>query len=328
MHQPKNRNPPTRVYHADWGTDPKKRWLCKAVLEGDRYRVHAPTLVGDHHGFINRVKDEIGETGTAVVGFDFPIGIPAPYAALLGVTEFKSFLLQLGHSDFADFYRISARSSEVSKYRPFYPYKPGGAKQSHLCSGLAVTCIDDLRRKCELPNGGRRAACPLFWTLGANQVGRAAIICWRDVLAPAVGSDDPVFLWPFDGSLDDLLKPGKTVIVETYPAECYGWFFQGQPVKGKGKPDVRRQTAPALLNWAQSANVTLDPDLRRTIEDGFPNDDAFDATLGLFGMLEVLMNRRESGEPDEERVRKLEGWIFGQHYYAPPSNTGPSIPFK
>jgi hypothetical protein len=29
-------------------------------------------------------------------------------------------------------------------------------------------------------------------------------------------------------------------------------------------------------------------------------------------MLEVLMNRRGSGEPDEDSVRKLEGWIFGQ----------------
>jgi len=30
------------------------------------------------------------------------------------------------------------------------------------------------------------------------------------------------------------LKPGSTVIVETYPAECYGWFFQGAPLLGKG----------------------------------------------------------------------------------------------
>jgi hypothetical protein len=109
---------PTVVYHADWGTDPKKRWLCKAVLEGDRYRAHAPVLVGDHFGLLNPAKNEIGETGTAVIGFDFPIGIPARYAALLGITDFKSFLLQLGHGDFAVFYRIFTRSSEVSKYRP------------------------------------------------------------------------------------------------------------------------------------------------------------------------------------------------------------------
>jgi hypothetical protein len=152
----------------------------------------------------------------------------------------------------------------------------------------------------------------LFWTLGANQVGRAAIIGWRDVIVPALQTDKSVVVWPFDGSLDDLVKPGNTVIVETYPAAYYGWFFRGQPLKGKGKVEVRRQTAPSLLNWAQSANVTLDAELRCTIEDGFPNDDAFDATVGLFGMLEVLINRRESGEPDDEKVRKLEGWIFGQ----------------
>jgi hypothetical protein len=303
---------PTVVYHADWGTDPKKRWLCKAVLEGDRYRAQAPVLVGDHVGLLNRIKDEIGETGTAVLGFDFPIGIPARYAALLGVTEFKSFLLQLGHGTFADFYRISATSAEVSKYRPFYPYKPGGTKHGHLWSALGLTCIDDLRRKCDLANGGRRAACPLFWTLGANQVGRAAIIGWRDVLAPALTKEKPVLLWPFDGSLGDLLNPGNIVIVETYPAECYRWFFQDHPLKSKGNLDARRQTAPTLLDWAQSVNLTLDPELRRAIEDGFPNDDAFDAAVGLFGMLEVLMNRRESWEPDDQKVRTLEGWIFGQ----------------
>jgi hypothetical protein len=44
----------------------------------------------------------------------------------------------------------------------------------------------------------------------------------------------------------------------------------------------------------------------RTIEDGFPSDDAFDATVGLFGMLEVLMGRRESGESEDEKVKKLE----------------------
>jgi hypothetical protein len=152
----------------------------------------------------------------------------------------------------------------------------------------------------------------LFWTLGSNQVGRAAIIGWRDVIVPALCANKPVLLWPFDGSVDSLLKPGNIVVVETYPAECYCWFFQSEPLRSKGRWEARRRVGPTLLKWAQSANVMLAPELRRTIEDGFPNDDAFDATIGLFGMLEVLMNRRGSGEPDEDSVRKLEGWIFGQ----------------
>jgi hypothetical protein len=51
-------NLPMVVYHADWGSNPKKRWLCNAVLEGDGYRAHSPALVGDHRGFMNRVKTE------------------------------------------------------------------------------------------------------------------------------------------------------------------------------------------------------------------------------------------------------------------------------
>jgi len=155
-----------------------------------------------------------------------PLASPLANAALIGVPEFKPFLLQLGHGDFADFFRISERSSEISKHHPFYPYKPGGTKHSHLLSALGVTCIDDLRRKCELRYDGRKAACPLFWTLGANQVGRAAIIGWRDVIVPALQGDTPPVLWPFDGCLSDLLKPRTVVIVETYPAECYRWFLE------------------------------------------------------------------------------------------------------
>jgi len=303
---------PTVVYHADWGTDPKKRWLGKAIRVGEEYTAHAPTLVGDHSGLLNRIKDEVRATGVAVVGFDFPIGIPARYAASVGVTQFKSFLLQLGHGDFGDFYRISERSSEISKHRPFYPHKPGGTKHSHLLSALGMACIDDLRRECELGYDSRKAACPLFWTLGANQVGRAAIIGWRDVIAPALQGDKSVLLWPFDGRLGDLLRPGNLVIVETYPAECYRWLLP-DGLKGKGKLEVRRQAAPTLLKWAKSANVALDPKLRGIVEEGFPDgDDSFDAAVGLFGMLEVLLSRRESGEPNEESVRKVEGWILGQ----------------
>jgi hypothetical protein len=248
-----------------------------------------------------------------MVGFDFPIGIPASYARLIGATEFKTFLSQLGRGTLADFYRVCSDALEITKYRPFYPYKPGGKKQKHLLDALQVAHVDDLRRKCELGRDGRKAACPLFWTLGANQVGKAAIIGWRDVLAPALGSYKSVVLWPLDGSLNALLKPRNVVIVETYPAECYGWFFQGGLKGKKGDAEVRKKASGALFEWAGKANVKLDPDLMQTIEQGFSaGDDAFDATVGLFGMLEVLMGRREPGDPSEEGVRKVEGWILGQ----------------
>jgi hypothetical protein len=205
------------------------------------------------------------------------------------------------------------RREESSCDRRSYPYKTGGKKQQHLLDALKAADINELRRKCEIGREGRRAACSLFWTLGPNQVGKAAIIGWRDVLAPAWGYDKSVVLWPFDGSLDELLKPGNILIVETYPAECYGWFFQGGLRGKKADTEVRKRVAGELFRWAGQASLKLDPELTQNIEQGFPDgDDAFDATVGLFGMLEVLRGERKSGDPKNENVRKLEGWILGR----------------
>jgi hypothetical protein len=261
---------------------------------------------------MSRVKADVGATGIALIGFDFPIGIPAPYARLIGVNEFKPFLLQLGEGDWPDFYRICAKRSEVSRYRPFYPDKPGGTRHEYLLSALGLSAIDELRRLCDLKHGDRNAACPLFWTLGANQVGKGAIVGWQDVIAPALKAENTVRLWPFDGKLRDLLQPGNVVIVETYPAECGCWLLR-KPIKGKRKLAVRKSAGAPLLRWAQSAGVGLDPVLRCAIEQGFPEgDDAFDAVVGLFGMLEVVLNKRPSGEPSNTAVSDIEGWILGQ----------------
>src|SRR5215469_1950241 len=90
---------------------------------------------------------------------------------------------------------------------------------------------------------GSQAACPLFWTLGASQVGKGAIVGWREVLAPALRDDEAVLLWMFDGRLCELLRPGTIVIAETYPTECYGWFFS-EPLKGKADGSVWARDLP------------------------------------------------------------------------------------
>jgi hypothetical protein len=54
--------------------------------------------------------------------------------------------------------------------------------------------------------------------------------------------------------------------------------------------------------------------VRQEIERGFSHgdDDAFDAVIGLLGMLEVVTGNRTTCDPAEEELIKLEGWIFGQ----------------
>jgi hypothetical protein len=95
---------------------------------------------------------------------------------------------------------------------------------------------------------GRKQACCLFWMLGGNQVGKAAIVGWRHVLALALRGERPVSLWPFDVPERSLLAPGNVVVAETYPAKCYGWLSK-DPLRSKRdqheQEEVRR-LAPSL----------------------------------------------------------------------------------
>lgn len=157
---------PTHIFHADWGTDPSKRWLARARLGSDGgFTAETARPVGDHTELIPSIRNDIGSKGCALVGFDFPIGIPASYARLAGITDFKSFLCGVGDGKWADFHTVARMSSEISVQRPFYPFAPGQKRQAHLLSALGVDSIDDLRRECEKQQPGRRAACPLFGPL-------------------------------------------------------------------------------------------------------------------------------------------------------------------
>ena len=304
---------PTHIFHADWGTAPQKRWLARATLTAKgRYLAFSPVPVANHLDLVSSIQRDAGYNGCALVGFDFPIGIPVAFGRLAKVKVFKRFLGALGRGKWKEFYNVAGVPNEISVGRPFYPFKPGGKKHAHLLNALRVDDIDDLRRQCEREQPRRRAACPLFWTLGPNQVGKGAIVGWRDVLAPALSAVNGVLIWPFDGFFHELLRPGNIVIAETYPAECYGWFFT-EPLKGKGKQEVRKRASTSLLQRAQAMDLELEADLVRAMEYGFPEgDDAFDAVVGLFGMIEVATGRRQPGEPSKGRVRKLEGWILGQ----------------
>jgi hypothetical protein len=153
----------------------------------------------------------------------------------------------------------------------------------------------------------------LFWTLGANQVGKGAIAGWRDILVPAIRTvGSSVKLWPFDGHLRALLRKGNMVVVETYPAEYYGSMFSTL-LKGKGKGENRKAVAGDLLGCAKAVGVKPTADLARVIEEGFMDgDDAFDAVVGLLAIIAVLLGKRKSGEPSSKPIRSIEGWILGQ----------------
>jgi hypothetical protein len=303
-------SPYTRLVHSDWSISPRKRGAATAVREKTGWRVEAPTRVGDTELFLNYLREGPGLT---LSGFDFPIGLPEFYGQKTRLGDFCSALDTFGYGPWSEFYNVADAGDEISLSRPFYPRRSSQtARQIHLLEALGCGLIDDLRRRCERATISRRAACSLFWTLGANQVGKAAISGWKEIISPArrLGAK----LWPFEGSLDTLAKTGGLVLAETYPAEAYGHvgveFAAGE---SKRRQNDRAKVAVSIASWARGNNITPTSELAALIGDGFgpkaDGEDAFDAVMGLFGMIEVIDGRRPEGPLHED---KWEGWILGQ----------------
>ncbi len=309
---------PLLLAHADWGSQPAKRWLVTARREGRRWRVGAPVRVEAPGRLLPGLASEAGRNGAVVAGFDFPIGLPLAYARRASLREFRRLLPVLGGA----FFEVAERPEEISLLRPFYPMRPGGASQRQLVEGLGLASADELLRACERATGSRRAAAPLFWTLGPQQVGKAAIAGWEEVLIPALRGALDVALWPFEGALPELLAPGRVVVAETYPAEYYarlGVDLAASPEEGPSGKRVqasRAAQAPRLVAAARELEVELAPELRAQIDDGFgkrpDGEDRFDATVGVLGMLGVVTGRHPAGEPEDPEIRRIEGWILGQ----------------
>lgn len=311
---------PDLVVHADWSINDRKRWMVCAHRTAAGYRVEAPEPVGDLSRFLQRLRMRAGPDACVLAGFDFPIGLPEAYAEKAGIVDYLAWLPQLGQGDWLDFDHAAESAVQISLYRPFYPARPGQARQAHLLEALGVSGLDDLRRVCERAHPGRRPAAPLFWTMGSQQVGKAALCGWRNVLLPALSSYN-ARIWPFSGHLVELLQPGGLVLAEIYPAEFYshlGLNFKRMAGRSMSKRSraARLAQVEALLDWQERAGVSFTPVLDRAVRDGFGSspegEDCFDALVGVLGMINILVGHRPLWEPDQWVLRRVEGWIFGQ----------------
>lgn len=316
--------PPEIVVHADWSIDPAKRWCARAVrLAAGGYAALAPQPVGSLDDFMASMVAAAGPGGTVLAGFDFPLGLPRAYAQAAKIDNFTAALADFGRGRWRDFYTPAERADEIDLRRPFYPARPGGTRHRDLYQALGFSSINALRRRCDLATATRFAASPLFWTLGGQQVGKAAISGWRDLLAPARRRGEALSLWPFDGGLADLLDRPGIVVAETYPGEVYSHLRLrvGAANKSKRRQADRRDDGDTLLDWAAAARVQIAAALTADIRDGFGDtttgEDRFDATVGLFGMLNVALDLRPPGDPTERVLRQVEGWILGQQPGAP-----------
>ena len=190
-----------------------------------------------------------------------------------------------GLATMPDFFAVCATLDEVRPDRPFYPVR-GIAGMTRLAHARALGLLDAaaLSRHCDRATAERPAGAPLFWTLGANQSGKAAIAAWRALIMPALVTGTALRLWPFDGAFRSLLAPGSVAMAETYPAEALRHL--GIRLRGsKRRHSDRAATAGALLAAMDALSGSPDRAMRRAILDGFGADaageDRFDSVLGV-----------------------------------------------
>jgi hypothetical protein len=300
--------------HADWSADPRKRWASVARRDrGGAWRAEAPRPVGDPAALLAAL---LAEGMPVAFGLDLPLGLPRDYAAGRAERDFPAFLRGLAARP--DFFAVNPTLETVCAARPFYPARgvKGMTRATHAMA-LGLGGAAGLSRWCDRATAERPAGAPVFWTLGANQSGKAAIEAWRDWLAPALAAAGapPIRLWPFEGGLHALLAPGAAVLAEVYPAEALRHC--GLRLVGSKRARAPRQAlAPALWTAMAERRVSPSPALAAAIADGFGADaageDRFDSVIGLLGLIGVLDGARPDFVPDDPWVRRWEGWVLGQ----------------
>lgn len=251
-----------------------------------------------------------------VLGVDMPLGVPRAFAERHGGTAggFVAFLRGLAAQP--GFFEVCARLDEIGPGRPFYPArgKAGMTRAGHAAA-LGLASAAALSRLCDRATAERPAGAPVFWTLGANQSGKAALHAWRELLLPALAGAHPPRFWPFEGALRDLLAPGRIVLAETYPAEALR-HLRLRLAGSKRRHADRLGLAAPLLEAMAGLGVVPEPGLGETVAAGFGADaageDRLDCVLGLLCVINVLAGNRPDTAPEDVWVRTWEGWVLGQ----------------
>lgn len=302
----------TLAVHADWSVDARKRWMCVAVPGATGWHLMVQP-VGSVETLLPRLLSA-AQGGPVALGVDFPIGLPRAYAAGRA-GDFRSFLRDAP----SGFFDVADTIDDVCPGRPFYPRRGRlGMTRLSLAHALGFATTAELSRQCDRATATRPAGAPLFWTLGANQVGKAAISAWLDLLRPALAAPNPPALWPFDGPFRGLLAPGRVTIAETYPAEAMRQLSLTMGGSKRRHAD-RLMLMPAVRDAMVRHRAAPDPALDDLLTAGMGADtageDRLDCLLGVLCVLSVLQGAQDAAPPDPW-ITRWEGWVLGQAWPA------------
>ena len=302
--------------------------MTRAIWRHGAWLAEAPEPVGAPGSLLLRLDAQAGG-GPIAFGIDCPLGLPRAYVQRNPSRhrDFRDFLTGLDETP--ELVEVCSRLDQVSGRRPFYPQRGlrGMSRATHAAA-LGLADAASLYRRCDLATATRAAGAPLFWTLGANQSGKAAISAWLELVLPTLrDAPERLHLWPFDGDVARWAstgasagKPaGRVLLAETYPAEAMdqlGLCLRGPRGRGSKRRQPDRATLAGPLREAlTSLEVQLSAGLSDGLDRGFGADaageDRFDSVLGLICVLSVLYGRRADRVPQDPWIRRWEGWVLG-----------------
>lgn len=245
--------------------------------------------------------------GPVLIGIDAAIGFPiSSWRRLRDSSKkrprtFTDFLLS--SSVPAEFFEPITKPKEWSPQRPFIRPPRG-----RFSLRAFVDASDDGFYR--LVDKQLRAN-PIFLTSGIpGSVGSGTRALWQELIVLKHSSTFRV--WPFHGSLPELLRQDDPVFAEIYPKACYGIALaESLPAPlipiSKTKADARHEAIEdlKLSHWLARQHVTI-----TDFESALTNEDDFDALLSATALTRLFIEKAPFESP-ETTDSVAEGGVLG-----------------
>lgn len=301
---------PATILCADWGKTPNKRAVYVANIK-DRSVRRVPRSDWSFHSVLEEARQRVHH-GPVVLAFDLPLGVPESYAravgSILGLQRQTDFLRILkAVAPLPEFFEPTTKASDWQPIRPFFavPPKTGGLKsyrrEAEKQGVKLCRAIDELTR-----------ANSLFVKSGIpGSVGSAACAFWTE-LAPHLSSERDFAVWPFEGSLAELIESPRIVLAEIYPRVSYAIAILDSPAGGrprlkiaKTRRDRRKEAVRDLCrtDWVARLGVKF-----VGLESANENEDDFDACLTAAALLRCVLDDLPLCSRD---INRIEGGMLG-----------------
>ncbi|MGF1509308.1 MAG: hypothetical protein ACFB9M_07380 [Myxococcota bacterium] len=213
-----------------------------------------PNPVPHPESLAELVREVRSPTEATLLGIDVGLGVPEDVGRRWGVAQGFMEWVRTGPS------MQERRSPDAERWSPDRPFFRVPAGKGALA---AFRRRATLLRRCDTLTGAKS----VFLLSGVpGAVGGQCASVWEEIRTGLPHTS----VWPFDGSLESLLRPGRVILLEVYPS------WAARQLRGRLPPELRRAGSPSearghLLRALQAAP--------HVVRQGEASPHAFDAWI-------------------------------------------------